>query len=80
MRLGPRAFSRDCTEYSDIPLFCEMEVEPDFQAVQGNTTFFLVRESRYPMHVRQHIQGPSYIPIAKGRLLLRCFWEGGLPP
>ena len=80
MRLGPRAFSRDCTEYSDIPLFCEMKVEPDFQPVLGNTTFFLVRESRYPMHVRQQIQGPSYIPIGKGRLLLRCLWEGGLPP
>ena len=25
MRLGPRAFSRDCTEDSDIPLSCEVK-------------------------------------------------------
>ena len=78
MRLGPRAFSRDCTEDSDIPLSCEMKDEPAFKPLQGNPTFFRVRESRYPLHVRQQIQGPSHIPIAEGRLLLRCLWEGGL--
>ena len=72
MRLGPRAFSRDCTEDSDIPLSCEMKDEPAFKILQGNPTFFQARESRYPLHVRQHIQGPSHIPIAEGRLLLRC--------
>ena len=72
MRLGPRAFSRDCMEYSDIPLYCDMKDESVFKILQGNPTFFRVRESRYPMHVRQQIQGPSNIPIAEGRLLLRC--------
>ena len=40
MRLGPRAFSRDCTEDSDIPLSCEMKDEPAFKPVQGNPNFF----------------------------------------
>ena len=39
MRLGPRAFSRDYTEYSDIPLYCEMKDEPAFKPLQGNPTF-----------------------------------------
>ena len=79
MRLEPRALSRDCTEDSDIPLSCEMKDERAFKPLQGNPTFFRVRESWYPLHVRQQIQGPSHIPIAEGRLLLRCLWEGGLP-
>ena len=79
MRLGPMAFFRDCREDSDIPLFCEMKNEPAFKPLQGNPTFFRFRESRYPLHVRQQIQGPSHMPIAEGRLLLRCLWEGSLP-
>ena len=79
MRRGPRAFSRDCTEDSDIPLSCEMKDEPAFKPVQGNTTFFRVRASRYSLHLRQQTQGPSHIPIAEGRLLLRCLWKVGLP-
>ena len=79
VRLGSRAFSRDCTEDSVIPLSCEMKDKPPFKPLQGNPTFFRVRESRYPLHVRQQIQGPSHIPIAEGWLLLRCLWEGGLP-
>ena len=79
MRLGRRAFSKDCTECSDIPLYCEMKDEPAFKPMQGNPTFFRVRESQYPLHVRQQIQGPSHIPIAEGRLLLRCLWGDGLP-
>ena len=78
MTLGSRAFSRNCTEDSDIPLSCEMKDEPAFKPLQGNMTFFRVRESRHPLNVRQQIQGPSHIPIAEGRLLLRCLWEGGL--
>ena len=31
MRLGPRAFFRDCTQYSDIPLSWEMKDEPAFK-------------------------------------------------
>ena len=79
LTLGSRADSRDCTEDSDDPLSCEKKDEPAFKPLQGNLTFFRVRESRYPLHVRQQIQGSSHIPIAEGRLLLRCFWEGGLP-
>ena len=72
MRLGPRAFSRDCTEYSDIRLSCEMKDEPAFKPLHGNPTFVRFRESRYPLHVMQQIQGPSHIPIAEGRHLLKC--------
>ena len=79
MRLGPRAFSRNFPEDSDIPLTCEMKDEPAFKPLQGNPTFFRVRESLYPLHMRQQIQGPANIPIAEGRLLLRCLWEVGLP-
>ena len=78
MRLGPRDFSRDCTEDSDTPLSCEMKEEPAFKPLQGNPTFFRVRESWYPLHVKQQIQVLFHIPIAEGRLLLRCLWEGGL--
>ena len=79
MKLGPSAFSRDSTENSDIPISCEMKEEPAFNSLQGNPNFFRVRESRYPLHVRQQIQGASHIPLAEGRLLSRCWWEGGLP-
>ena len=71
MRLGPRAFSRDCTEDSDIPLYCEKKNEPAFKPLQGNLTFFRFRESRYPLHMTQQIQGLFHILIAEGRLLLR---------
>ena len=77
--LRPRAFSWNCTEDSDIRLFCEMKDEPAFKPLHGNPTFFRVRESRYPLHVKEQIQGSSHILIAEGRLLLRCLWEGGLP-
>ena len=79
MRLGPSAFFRDCTEVSDIPLSCEMKDELALKPLQGNPTFLRIRESRYALHVRQKIQGPSHIPIADERLLLRCLWEGGIP-
>ena len=80
MRLGTRAFSRDCTEYSDIPLHFEMKDEPAFKQLQGNPTLFQVSKSRYKLHVRQQTLDASHIPIAEGRLLLRCLSEGGLPP
>ena len=75
MRLGHRAFSRDCNEDSDILLSCEMKDEPAFKPLQGNPTFLQVRESRYPLHLMQKIQCPSHIPIAEGRFLLRCLWK-----
>ena len=49
-----------------------MKDKPAFKPLQGNWTFFRVRESRYPLHVTEQIQGPSHIPIAEGRLLLSC--------
>ena len=77
-RWGPRAFSRVSTGDSDILSSCEMKDEPAFKPLQGNLTFFRVRASRYPLHLRQQIQGPFHIPIAEGRLLLRCLWKVGL--
>ena len=56
-----------------------MEDEPALKPLQENLTLFLVRASRYPLHLRQQTQGHSYIPIAEGRLLLRCLWKVGLP-
>ena len=56
MRLRPRAFSRNCTEDSDIRLSCEMKDEPAFKPLQGNPTFFRVRLSRYPLHLWEQIQ------------------------
>ena len=78
MRRGPRACSRECTEESDIPLSCEIEDEPAFRSLQGNMTFILVMESQYSLHFRQQSQGPSHIPIAEGRFLLRSLWKFGL--
>ena len=74
-----RVFSRVSTEDSDIHSSCEMKDEPAFKPLQGNPTLFLVRESQYPLHLRQQTQGPSHIPIAVGRLLLRSLWKVGLP-
>ena len=37
---GPRVFSRDCTEDSNIPLFCEMKDEPEFKPMKVNPAFF----------------------------------------
>ena len=67
------------TEDSDNPSSCEMKDEPAFKPLQGNPTFFRVKESRYPLHVSQQIQGPPHIPIAEGRILLRCLWKVALP-
>ena len=79
IRRGTRVFLRMPTEDSDIPSSCEMKDEPAFKTLQGNLTLFLVRETRYPLHLRQQTQGPSHKPIAEGRLLLRCLWNVGLP-
>ena len=79
MRRGTRVFSSVSKEDSDIPSSCEMKDVPAFKPLQGNPTLFLVRESRYPLHLRQQTQGPYHIPIAEGRLLLSCLWKVGLP-
>ena len=79
MRRGPRAFSRVSTGYSAIPSSCEMKDEPEFMPLQGNPAFFQVRASQCPFHLRKQTHGPSNIPIAEGRLLLRCLWKVGIP-
>ena len=79
MMWGTMVSSRISTQDSDIPSSCEMKDEPALKPLQGNPTLFLVRESRYPLHLRQKTQGPSRIPIAEGRLLLRCLFKVGLP-
>ena len=79
MRQGTRAYSRVSTEDSDIPSSYEMKDEPAFKPLQGNPAFFHVRASRGPLHLRQKTQGPSHIPIAEGKLLLRGLWKVGLP-
>ena len=45
MMRGTRAYSRVSTGDSDIPPSCEMKDEPAFKPLQGNNTFFPVRES-----------------------------------
>ena len=47
--------------------------------LQGNLDFFLIRESRYPFHLKHITQCTSHIHIPKGKLLLRCLWKDGLP-
>ena len=79
IRWGPRIFSRVSTGDSDIPSSCEVKDDPASMPIQGNPTLFLVRASRYPLHLRQQTQGPSRILIAEGKLLLRCFWKVGSP-
>ena len=69
------AFSKVSTGDSDMPSSCEMNDEPEFKPLQGNPTLFPVRASQYPLHLRQQSQGPTHIPIAEGRLLLRCLWK-----
>ena len=78
MRQGIRDSSRISTQDLDIPSSCQMKDDPAFKPLQGNLTLVLVRESRYPIHLRQKTQGPSHIPIAEGRLLLRYLFKVGL--
>ena len=74
-RRGSRAFSSVSTGDSDIPSSCRMKDEPAFKPLQEVLTLFRVRASRYPFHLRQQTKGPSHIPIAEGRILLKCLWK-----
>ena len=78
MRRVTEVFSRVSTEDSDIPSSCEMKDEPAIKPLQGIPTLLLVRESQYPLQLSQQTQSPSHIPIAEGRLLLRCLQKVGL--
>ena len=77
MRWRTMAFSRVSTGDSIIPSSCEMQHEPEFKPLQGSPGFFFVRVSRGPFHLRQKTQCPSHIPIAEGKLHLRCWWKVG---
>ena len=79
LRRTPTAFSRVSTGDSDMPSSWEMKDEPEFKLLQENQSFFWVRASRGPFHLRQKTQGPSHIPTAEGKLLLRCLWKIGSP-
>ena len=78
MRRETRVSSRISTQDSDNPSSCDMKDEPAFRPLQGNPTLFLVRESQYPLNLKQKPQGPSHITIGEGRLLLRCLFKVGL--
>ena len=79
MRQTSTAFSMVSTEDSDMPSSCEMKDEPEFKPLHRNRAFFWVRASQGPFHLRQKAQGPSHIPTAEGKLLLRCLWKVGSP-
>ena len=79
MRRRPTAFSRVSTGDSDTPSPSAMKEEPEFKPLQGNAAFFSVRASCGPLHLRHKTQGPSHIPIAEGKLHLRCLWKTGSP-
>ena len=79
MKRGTRVFSRFSKGDSDIPSSSEMKDEPAFKPLQGNPIFFVVRASQYPPHLRQETHGPSDIPVAEGRLLLKALWKVHIP-
>ena len=78
MRRGKKVSSGISIQVSYIPSSFQMKEEPAFKPFQGNPTLFLVRESRYPLHMRQKTQSPSHIPIGEGRLLFRCLFKVAL--
>ena len=78
MRRAPRSFSRFSSRDSYFALPCVVKEEPAFKPLQGNLTFLRDRASEYPLYLSQQTQGPSHIPIAEGRVLLRCLWKVGL--
>ena len=71
------AFSTVSTGDTDIPSSCEMKHEREFKPLPVNPAFFWVRVSRGTFHLRQETQGPTHIPIAEGKLHLRCWWNVG---
>ena len=77
MRRKTTAFSHVSTGDPDNPSSCEMKQEPEFKPLQGYSAFFSVRVSRGPFHLRQKTQVPTHIPIAEGKLHLRCWWKVG---
>ena len=70
------AFSRVSTGDSDMPSSCEMKTSLKLSHCREIVPSF-VRASRGSFHLRQKTQGPSHIPTAEGKLLLRCLWKDG---
>ena len=79
MRSRPRTFFRVSTGDSDILLSYDMKDEPAFKLLQGISSFFLIRATLGPCHLKQKTQCPSHIHIPEGNLLLRCLSKVGLP-
>ena len=79
MSRASRAVFSVSTGHSYIASSCAMKEEPAFKPLQENLTFFRVRASRYPLYLRQQTHGPSHIPIAEARVLLRGLWKVDLP-
>ena len=79
MRRAPRVFSRVANGDSYMASSCTMKDEPAFKPLQGNPTFVRDRASQFPLYLRKQPQGPSHIPIAEGRVLLRFLCKVGLP-
>ena len=62
-----RVSSRISRQDSEIPSSCQMKNEPAFKPLQGKPTLFLVRESRYPLHLRQKLRVPlTYLFVREG--------------
>ena len=79
MRRAPSLYSRVATGDSYMASSCAMKDETAFKPLQGNQTFFQDRASRFALYLRKQPQGPSHIPIAEGRVLLRFLCKVGLP-
>ena len=58
MRWRPRAFCRVSTGDSDILSFCDMKDDPAFKPQQRYSSFFRVRASPCPFHLKQKTEGP----------------------
>ena len=66
-RQRPIALSRVSTGDSDIPTSCELKDETAFKPLQGNPTLFLIRESRYILHLSQQTQSIlTYLLLTEG--------------
>ena len=69
MRRETSVTSRISTQDSDISSSCQIKEYPAFKPLQGNPALFLVRESRYPLNLRQQNQGPlTYLLLRKAPL------------
>ena len=78
MRQRPTAFSRVSTGDSNIPSSCDMKHEPKFKPLQGNLPSVESGLSQY-IPLETETQSPSLLPIAEGKLHLRCLWKTGSP-